>query len=401
MPGNFRLYPDGSRLCFTGAFQNQHAPLAIAALHEMMDRRHLRSVELDFSQSIAAFHASVVPLCTDVLRRRAAGAQFSLTLPEDTRFANLFRNTNWAHILDPTNYEPSTYKSRNQVPMSKFTTIEDQETSARRMVDGLLSTLRDFSRTDLSSIEWALSEVTENVIRHSHSPLGGLVALTTQLGKRVDYVVCDAGIGIPESFRSGGTRITSDAAALELSIREGKTSDPKHGQGNGLFGSYEISRVSRSYFHIYSGRAELTLSRSQDLHVKTQAVPFRGTVIAAGIDVSEPDILARALRFKGKPLYQPMDTVEYHYEVKDQQSNDIVLAMVSEAASFRSRQAAAPVFAKLANLLRIAEGQKILIDFEGVPLISSSFADEVFGKLFVEVGAVRFMQGPSFGTSRS
>jgi hypothetical protein len=35
---------------------------------------------------------------------------------------------------------------------------------------------------------------------------------------------------------------------------------------------------------------------------------------------------------------------------------------------------------------------KIYIDFEGIPLISSSFADEVFGKLFAEVGPLGFMQ---------
>ena len=34
---------------------------------------------------------------------------------------------------------------------------------------------------------------------------------------------------------------------------------------------------------------------------------------------------------------------------------------------------------------------RIVVDFSDVPLISSSFADEVFGKLFVELGALKFM----------
>ena len=37
-------------------------------------------------------------------------------------------------------------------------------------------------------------------------------------------------------------------------------------------------------------------------------------------------------------------------------------------------------------------GQRIVIDFSGIPLISSSFADEVLGKLFVEIGPVNFAQ---------
>jgi len=37
-------------------------------------------------------------------------------------------------------------------------------------------------------------------------------------------------------------------------------------------------------------------------------------------------------------------------------------------------------------------GQKIVIDFADVPLVSSSFADEAFGKLFLEMGPIAFGQ---------
>ena len=32
------------------------------------------------------------------------------------------------------------------------------------------------------------------------------------------------------------------------------------------------------------------------------------------------------------------------------------------------------------------------VDFGGVPVISSSFADEAFGKLFLQLGPIQFMQ---------
>ena len=51
---------------------------------------------------------------------------------------------------------------------------------------------------------------------------------------------------------------------------------------------------------------------------------------------------------------------------------------------------------KLSNIVRACVGQKIIIDFHGVPIISSSFADEVFGKLFRELGPTNFMQVISF-----
>ena len=36
-------------------------------------------------------------------------------------------------------------------------------------------------------------------------------------------------------------------------------------------------------------------------------------------------------------------------------------------------------------------GQRIIVDFSDVPLVSSSFADEVLGKLFKDVGVTTFM----------
>ena len=35
---------------------------------------------------------------------------------------------------------------------------------------------------------------------------------------------------------------------------------------------------------------------------------------------------------------------------------------------------------------------QVVIDFDGVPVVSSSFADEAFGKLFLQLGPVQFMQ---------
>ena len=51
-----------------------------------------------------------------------------------------------------------------------------------------------------------------------------------------------------------------------------------------------------------------------------------------------------------------------------------------------------PVRNKLLNLVRMNGGGVVCIDFAGVPLLSSSFADEAIGKLFLTLGPVAFMQ---------
>jgi hypothetical protein len=40
----------------------------------------------------------------------------------------------------------------------------------------------------------------------------------------------------------------------------------------------------------------------------------------------------------------------------------------------------------------MSNGHKIYLDFSDIALVSSSFADEVVGKIFVDVGPLEFMQ---------
>ncbi len=47
---------------------------------------------------------------------------------------------------------------------------------------------------------------------------------------------------------------------------------------------------------------------------------------------------------------------------------------------------------KLEKLIAMYPAYRVRVDFADVPVISSSFADEFIGKLFVRIGALRFMR---------
>jgi hypothetical protein len=95
------------------------------------------------------------------------------------------------------------------------------------------------------------------------------------------------------------------------------------------------------------------------------------------------------LRFGGR-VHEPLDTIDIDYEAAE--GVRVVFAMTHEVESFGSRPAGRVVARKLRNLAEMCPGQKIFVDFDEVPMISSSFADEVFGRLFVEMGAMAFSQ---------
>ncbi len=123
------------------------------------------------------------------------------------------------------------------------------------------------------------------------------------------------------------------------------------------------------------------------MHSKFESIPFNGSVVVCGIDYSNDLLLAKALQF-GTKSFDPVDYIHLKYETD--QNGSVVFRVLEEAASVGSRIAGAPVRMKLTNLVRMTGASPILVDFRGVSMISSSFADEVFGKTFLEIGPIDF-----------
>ena len=67
-----------------------------------------------------------------------------------------------------------------------------------------------------------------------------------------------------------------------------------------------------------------------------------------------------------------------------------VLKMREESTGFGSRTAGRKLRTKCLNLLNAEPAQPLRLDWTAVPLVSSSFADELVGKLFTELGPLAF-----------
>ena len=361
----------------------------LSEIHKAINERGYQDIVLDFSRCASAFPNSMLGICAQVLAYRRGGIDFSLTAPDKRDLANLFHNANWAHFLDPRQCDPSKFRGHTRIPATQYRSAREQQSSVNKIVNVILGAVPDMSRADFAAFEWSVNEITDNVLVHSDSPVGGLVQVSTfrKTHKQVQFVVADPGYGIPYTLRSNHSDINSDTDALNKAIREGVTRDKAVGQGNGLFGSYEICSKSGGAFDVVSGHANLS-SRGNELSINNERIPFDGTLVSATIDFSEPELLGEALRFGGEK-YSPVDFVETEYATRP--DGKIIFHLLDEAPSFGSRVAGRPVRIKLKNLMHMQTDQKILIDFQNVPIVSSSFADEAFGKLFLEAGPVEFM----------
>ena len=363
----------------------------LVGLHQAVQDAGYRDLVLDFSRCTAAFAGPMLALCAQIMRLQHSRVDVQLNWPKDEKLARLFRNANWAHFIEPRNCPPSEFKGHSQVPATHFSNGEEQQRAVNRIINAILGAIPDLNRKELSALEWSINEITDNVLNHSQSPIGGLVQVSTfqRTRKRVEYIVADAGVGIPNTLRTTRPELNSDAAALEQAIREGVTRDKNVGQGNGLYGSYQICSHSNGFFQLESGYGKLMFTDRDGLRIGTERIPYEGTLVAAQIDFSVPHLLEEALQFNGK-THQTVDYVELRYEQHG--TEDLLFKVSEESLSFGSRVAGAPVRKKLLNLARMCPNQRIVIDFENVSLVSSSFADEVVGKLFAELGPLSFMQ---------
>jgi hypothetical protein len=232
-----RITREGNRIVFEGRFLLDDFLRPLVGLHHAVQDAGYRDVVLDFSQCTAAFPGPMLALCAQILRLHSARVDTELVLPKDEKLARLFRNANWAHFIEPRTYDPSQYRGHTQVPATKFTNAEQQQQAVNRIVNAVLGAIPDLHRKELAALEWSVNEITDNVLNHSNSEIGGLVQVSTlQLSKkRIEYIVADAGVGIPRTLRATHRHLTSDADALDHAIREGVTRDKNVGQGNGLF----------------------------------------------------------------------------------------------------------------------------------------------------------------------
>jgi hypothetical protein len=121
--------------------------------------------------------------------------------------------------FDPQKYTLNNRRRSNNLPALQFLDGDAQNNVVNQAMEILMETIKVQERTQLKALEWALNEITDNVLNHAESPIGGLVQIQSFRSKnRVSFYVADAGLGIPFTLRRAITGISSDSDALDRAI---------------------------------------------------------------------------------------------------------------------------------------------------------------------------------------
>lgn len=188
------------------------------------------------------------------------------------------------------------------VPIAQIKTSKEQSNFISEIIP-----LLHLDPDKADAIQYTLGELVRNVLEHSYSPNGAVVAAQYyQDSKMIRLGICDTGRGITRSMMENWPLKTqTDLEALKWSLVPGVSGTTKReggteqNAGAGLFFVKSISHLTKDYFAIYSGTAVYRLlKRRPDVKAirlnadpdkdrnsqKNDAPHFPGTLVA--IDIS-------------------------------------------------------------------------------------------------------------------
>lgn len=349
------------------------------------ERKRENSLTLDFSKVDKAFANGMLGIIAIITELRRQGSIVDIHLPTREHARNFFTTTSWTHLLNPVLKDG--YKPNRKHFVKHFGSFEEIPPIINHFMDIIMGHIQ-MPKDVLAALEWSITEICDNVINHSESATGGfLQVIAYPQNDLVAFTVADAGKGILQSLKEGVPALTTDIEAIEEAIKAGVTRNKNAGQGNGLAGTSRITMMTGGSLDILTGAGRLLLGKDDQRTFNSAEKRFPGTCISGQIKMSHEFSVVEALSF-GPMGYTPYTIVDVKYEKADEDALHFKIADQVEGAG--TRTAGGEIRIKVLNLLSAKPDYPIYVDWEGVGIIASSFADEFLGKLFVEVGKSKF-----------
>jgi hypothetical protein len=239
------------------------------------------------------------------------------------------------------------------------------------------------------SLNICLFEVIDNVFEHSEQNSGYFMTTLTSGGTRLAVAISDTGVGALNSFRGSKHHPRNDFDALTLAIQAGVSSTGDTPRGNGLHSLQRTVENNQGRLNLRSGTGHLgiighSVTGGDYVSLPTIGTHNRGFYVDWQLDLRRPVRL--------EEVYDDLPVpVNHHLEAFENDVAEHVIYVREHDSGLGTRKAAAQLRLMLTNTLNLG-APRLVLDFEGVAVVSASFADEVIGKLAEEFGIVHFMQ---------
>ena len=271
------------------------------------------------------------------------------------------------------------------------------EEEAHKIADHFMSSLTDMVVCQAGVIDafnWCLFEVLDNVFQHSQAA-SGFVMMQVHIANRTCVIaVTDSGRGIHRAMVDAAqgssvdrTRVVTADAAIAHALEQGVTSKGKLNQGNGLHGLRRAVGINGGQLTVQSGRGTWRYEHGAESTSLDMDRPLldrnasHSTTVDWRLDCARPVSINEALGRpeQPSPFLETIEVSAHHYRI-DAAELEALVGSRAQGTEVRNR---------ILNYLA-AGAREIVLDLTGLPIVSSSFADEVLGKLALEMGELEY-----------
>lgn len=315
-----------------------------------------------------------------------AAAVDNLRITRDIRVqvVNLHKNQKRVRIFDPVTRATHNSGEYPTDEVWKYSSESEANYVTRQFMRSI-EELIPCEEGVLDTLNWCIYEVLDNVFQHSRSDCGFAMMQLHVRNRTCVISVADSGRGIHRAMYDGVESGLIDAArvcfaerAIEYAMEQGITSKGRENQGNGLHGLRRAIEVNGGLLEITSGKGSLLLEGGkQDLNHNgyrplLNSDTAHSTVVDWRLDCSRAVVIDRAM---GGPV-----TSGSYIESRVEMDGTYVIPAEEVEVHIGSRNEGRELRIRIENILG-AGAEYVIVDLTGVGVISSSFADEVFGKL--------------------
>jgi anti-sigma regulatory factor (Ser/Thr protein kinase) len=246
----------------------------------------------------------------------------------------------------------------------------------------------------IDALNWCIYEVLDNVFQHSHATSGYVMMQLHSKQRKCVIAVTDTGRGIHKSLaespvegRVDRSKLSEAHLAIGHALEQGVTSKGKLNQGNGLHGLRRAVEINGGELTVRSGRGQWTYKNGKVSAFTDYARPVldvnssHSTTVDWRLNCATPVSINEALGRAEQPsaLLGSIEVGDRYYRIDAAELEEYV----------GSRAKGLEVRTRIHNYLA-AGAQQVVLDLSSIGVVSSSFADEVVGKLAVQLGELEY-----------
>lgn len=358
-------------------------PRRATQLLEVAREHRDRGLIVDLTNTQQAYPNGAVPLAAALAYLNESGLGIDVRVDPGSPLK---------HVLEPLTVDTYT-RSRGRT-LTNSVWRYDNESEAQQLTNMFMHALTDQVHCEegvIDSITWCLYEVLDNVFQHSQADAGFVMMQLHKDERRCVIAVGDTGIGIQKSLALAGAAelevLRDPARSINHSMQKGVTSKGSQNQGNGLFGLRRAVEINGGQLSVRSGWGSWRLLNGAVEWETDRSVTLpdienhQSTLVDWQLNCSTKVRIDEALgsKFRNNDFLEAIEDDDGQHRV----------SVIDLEESLGSRKEGAEIRTRLENYLS-AGARFVVLDFKGVGVVSSSFADEVLAKLALTMGELEF-----------